>query len=135
MGRTQNKSLTLLSKEIWEYLIAKGMAITADYLPGSLNKEADFQSRTVKDSIEWKLNPDIFQMICKQRETPDVDLFASRDSHHVPVYMGWKLDSICKGRDAFQSSWTRLRGYSLPPFPLVGRALSKVQGDKGRNTI
>ena len=130
MGGTQNKNLTLLSKEIWEYLIAKEITITAEYLPGSLNKEADFQSRAVKDSSEWKLNPEIFQKICKEWETPDVDLFASRVSHQLPTYMSWKLDPFSKGKDAFQSSWTHMRGYAFPPFSLVGRVLSKVQRDQ-----
>ena len=92
-----------------------------------LNKEADFQSRSVKDSTEWKLNSEIFQMIYKQRETPDLDLFGSRVSQQFPVYMNWKLDSVCKGRDAFQSSWTRMRRYAFSPFLLVGLVLSKVQ--------
>ena len=87
MGGTQSKSLTLLPKETWEYLIAKEIMITTKYLPGSLNKEADFQSRSVKDSTEWKLNSEIFQMIYKQRETPDLDLFGSRVSQQFPVYM------------------------------------------------
>ena len=47
MERTQNKSLTLLSKEIWEYLIAKEIRVAVEYLRGSLNQEVDFQSRTV----------------------------------------------------------------------------------------
>ena len=38
-----------------------------------------------------------------------------------------KLDSICKGRDAFQSSWTRMRRYAFSPFLLVALVLSKVQ--------
>ena len=47
MERTQNKSLTLLFKEIWEYLIAKEIMVAVEYLGGSLNQEVDFQSRTV----------------------------------------------------------------------------------------
>ena len=61
MGGTRNQLLVQISKEIWEYLLEKGIAITAEYLPGALNREADMQSRTVKDSSEWKLNPVVFQ--------------------------------------------------------------------------
>ena len=83
MGGTQNKLLTLLSKEIWQYLITKGVTITTKYLPGSLNKEMDSQS--VKDSRKWKLNLGIFQIIIKQRRTLDVDLFVSRVSQQDPA--------------------------------------------------
>ena len=61
MGGTRNHILAQIIKEIWEYLLDKGITITSEYLPGALNKEADMQSRTVKDSSEWKLNPVVFQ--------------------------------------------------------------------------
>ena len=52
-------------------------AITVEYLPRLVNVEADTQSRTVRDASEWKLNPRIFQKICKYRGAPEIDLFAS----------------------------------------------------------
>ena len=73
MGGTQ--LLVLISKEIWEYLLEKGTTITAEYLPGALNKEAGMQSQTVKDSSKWKLNAVVFQNLCKSSWTPDIDLF------------------------------------------------------------
>ena len=60
MGNTRNKSLTVLSKEIWDYLLSKEITVSAKYLPGLLNVKADTQSRTVRDASEWKLNPRIF---------------------------------------------------------------------------
>ena len=57
-GGTQNKALSQLSKEIWKYLMKNG-----EYLLAAGNKEADFQSRNVKDSSEWKLNLVVFQKI------------------------------------------------------------------------
>ena len=65
MGGTRNQLLVQISKEIWEYLLDKGITITAEYLPEALNKGADMQSRTVKDSSEWKLNSVVFQNLCK----------------------------------------------------------------------
>ena len=47
MKGTQGKVFSTLSKEIWNYLLDKGILLTAEYLPGALNKEADFQSQTV----------------------------------------------------------------------------------------
>ena len=64
------------------------------------------QSRTVKDSSEWKLSPVVFQNLYKFWWTPDIDLFASRVSHQVPNYVSWKLDPYSKGKDAFQMCWT-----------------------------
>ena len=77
MGGTRNKSVTVLSKEICDYLLVKEIKINAEYLPRLLNVEADTQPRTARDAREWKLNLGIFQKICKYRGTPDVYLFAS----------------------------------------------------------
>ena len=60
IGGTRNKSLTVLSKKIWDYFLNKEITITAEYLPGLLIVEADIHSSTVRDAHEWKLNPSIF---------------------------------------------------------------------------
>jgi len=48
-----------ISKEIWNFLIQNGITITAEYLPGSLNVNADWESRNARDSLEWKLKPQV----------------------------------------------------------------------------
>ena len=122
---TQNKVLSDLSKEIWDYLLAKRITITTEYLPGALNKETNFQLRVVRDSSKWKLDYKFFQTICRRWELPDIDLFASRISHQVPTYisptyMSWKLDPFSKGRDVFQITWIHLKGHAFPHFALIG---------------
>ena len=42
--------------------------------------EEDTQSRTVRDASKWKLNPSLFQKICKYRGTPEMDIFSSLTS-------------------------------------------------------
>ena len=55
MENTGNQLLAKISKEILEYLLDKGITVTAEYLLGAQNKEADMQSQTVKDSSNfWK---------------------------------------------------------------------------------
>jgi len=127
MGGTKSLVLTQLSKELWEFILAQGITITAEHLPGKLNVEADTQSRMVNDSSEWKLSPIVFNKLCQQRGVPSIDLFASRTSHQVPRYMSWKLDPYSQGRDAFQIMWKHLEAYAFPPFSLIPRVLQKVQ--------
>ena len=50
--------------------------------------------------------------------------------HQVPTYISWRLDPFSKGRDAFQITWTNLKGYAFSPFSLIGRVLNKVQKKK-----
>ena len=63
MGGTKSQELTAISKEIWQYLLKRKITITAEYLPGSMNVEADRESRQTRDSSEWKLNPTIFMKL------------------------------------------------------------------------
>ena len=72
------KILLNLAIEILDYLLANGITITVEYLPGVLIQEVDFQSRSVSDSSELKSDPAIFQYIFRILWTPDIDLFASR---------------------------------------------------------
>lgn len=101
--RTHNKILSSLAKEIWDYLLANGITITVEYLPGVLNQEADFQSSSVLYSSEWKLDRAIFQLICIILIwTPDINLFASGVSHQVPVCTAREPNPFSRWGDVFQ---------------------------------
>lgn len=62
---THNKVLSDLAKETWDYLLANGIMITVEYLPGTFNVKADHQLRSVTDSSEWKVNPLILKRSAK----------------------------------------------------------------------
>ena len=50
LQRHPHKVLLDLAKEIWNHLLANGIMITVEYLPGTLNLEADHLSRSATDS-------------------------------------------------------------------------------------
>ena len=64
---TKNQELTAIRKEIWQYLLKRKIATAAEYLPGSINVEADREFRRTRDSSERKLNPTIFMKLCQIR--------------------------------------------------------------------
>ena len=114
MVGTKNRELILRSKSLWEYLLNKGITLTAEYLPSKLNYIADHQSRNVKDWSEWKLCPKTFKNICHKLGTPEIDLFASRTSHQLTSYMSLKADPNCRAVDALQQNWSRIFPYAFP---------------------
>ena len=130
MGGTRSPELLQVAKEIWDYLLANGIAVTAEYLPSSLNIQADWQSRNHRDSSDWKLNPKIFPQIVKIRGIPQIDLFASRLNHRLPKYMSWHPDPGSCAVDSLQHSWRNLYEYVFPPFCLIGKVLAKVRKDQ-----
>ena len=54
MEGSRSPELLQVAKEIWDYLLAYGIAVTAEYLPSSLNIQADWQCRNHRDSSDWK---------------------------------------------------------------------------------
>ena len=130
MGGTHSKELTSIAKEIWDFLLKKQIKITAEYLPGVLNTQADIAYRHFHDSSKWLLSPQVFQQICQVWGRPDMDLFASRLFHQVPAYMAWRPDPYSQATDALQQKWSHLSPYAFPPFSLVGRVVAKVRAEK-----
>ena len=67
-----------IAREIWEWCIPKGLFLTATYIPGAKNVEADTQSRTYHDNSERSLDDQVFARLVELWGTLDIDLFASR---------------------------------------------------------
>ena len=131
MGGSKSLEMTKVSKEIWSYLLQEGITITAEYLPGILNRLADWESRNTRDPSEWKLCPKIFQRLCHIIGTPWIDLFASLLSHQVKRYFAWKPDPYCLAVDALQQPWPGQRLlYAFPPFVLINRILMKIRQER-----
>lgn len=68
-------------------------------------------------------------MICKALGTPDIDLFASRMSHKLPMHISQKPNLFSTGVDAFQQSCRNVKSYAVPPFCLIRKILRKAQID------
>ena len=78
-----------MAKEIWTYLVDNNLHLTAEYLPGLLNKEADWQSRNHTDASEWKLDSQVFKNLCSKYGQPSIDLFASRLSNQLETFYSY----------------------------------------------
>ena len=91
---------------------------------------ADWELRNNSDSSEWKLCPQSFQRICQLRETPEIDLFASRLSHKIKTYFLGRSDPFSQEADAFQQNWFHKTVYAFLPFCMISKVLSKIGKDK-----
>ena len=113
------------------FLLRQGITIIAKHLPGNLNCKADWESRHLKNSSEWKLGPLILSKLCqilgKKSET---DLFISRLSDQLPSYYSWKPDPNSLGTDALQQKWYHKGLYAFSPFALIHKVQKKVEKEK-----
>ncbi|XP_055488383.1 uncharacterized protein LOC129695449 [Leucoraja erinacea] len=135
MGGIKSLSCDMLVNTIWQWCVERHIWLSATYLPGKLNTVADTRSRKFNDNIEWMLNPKIFAKIVKQYGTPDIDLFASRLNHQVPMYVAWEPDPEAAAVDAFALDWGNFFFYAFPPFCLISRVLRKIQMDSASGIL
>ncbi|XP_045206274.2 uncharacterized protein LOC123558461 [Mercenaria mercenaria] len=127
--------LNALARDIWFWCIARNIHISAAHVPGEQNSEADEQSRTVNDDLEWALKSKIFQSVEIRFPGISIDLFASRLNHKTPQYVSRKPDPNALAIDAFALTWTDHLYYIFPPFSLIPRILQKIEEDEAEAVL
>ena len=126
-GGCQSKDCDNIARDIWSWAIARNNWLSASYTPGKHNIIADKLSREFNMTLEWKLNPAIFDKISYHFSKPGIDLFASRINHQLDIYVSWKPDPGASFVDAFTINWALFANSSaFPPFCLITRCLQKV---------
>ena len=87
---------------------------------GRLNVIADKLIQT-----EWSLLQDVFHHLCVRVHTPQMDLFATRFNHKLPLFMFPVLDQSASRVDALNLPLEELDAYVFPPVSLFGQVVSK----------
>ena len=115
--------------------VEQRILVTARHIPGVLNVEADLASRQFNPHTEWMLDTTIFKKITVCFFVPEIDLFASRLNHQVPLSMSRDPDPGSMAVDAFRQSWGRWRSSIHPPVVLLSRIIQKVRQDKATTLL
>ena len=128
MGGTKSARCNDIARVIWNWVLWKGIWITANHIPGKENTEADQMSRTFTDHTEWILSDEIFKKICDIWGTPDIDLFTNRLNHKVTEYASCKPDPESCFINAFSKNWEQFAyTYCFLLFSSIWKALSKIR--------
>ena len=127
--------LTQVATAIWELIVENNIVISARYLAGRLNTEADYLSRLVSHT-EWKLNPKLFSYLDRLWGPHTVDRFASMCTTQLMRYNSQYLDPCTEAVDALaQVDWREENNYVNPPFRLLNRVLDVVQMQEASATV
>ena len=78
MGGTRSPQLLAVAQELWDFCLEKDILLSAEYLPGHLNVGADWESRHLSDSSDWRLDKSLFQAINSRWGLLEIYLFANR---------------------------------------------------------
>ena len=107
--------------QAWPWVVPLGLQFRASLLAGVDNTWADALSRSSTSSAEWTLCPSVFEELVVQFGRPDIDLFASRSNHRLPIFLSRSERTQAGGPDAFTVEWNQWSSISL--FPLTATAL------------
>ena len=91
------------------------------------NIRADWLSRHLRDSSDWRLNRQVFLKLESRLGRFSIDLFASRTNTQLQVYCSWRPDPEAVAVDALSVAWSCHNPYMFPPFALIPRCLTKLQ--------
>jgi hypothetical protein len=130
MGSSKSRTLDKAVKDVWEWSSNRNCWLTACYIPGKLNVEADALSRDFDSMSEWMLDPGVFAFITERLDfRPDIDLMATRINKQMDRFMAYRPDPDAFAIDAFSWSWKGFRFYCFPPFACISRILQKVSSE------
>ena len=136
MGTSHSVQCNAVTKEIWQLGIKRNIWLSAAYIPGKTNIEADEESRRENQDTEWLLNPDILSDALDRLDVkPEIDLFASRLNRQFPRYVSYKPDLDAEAVNAFTMSWSDVTFCAFPPFCIIPSVLQKIIKDRARGIL
>ena len=116
------------SMELLYWCHHRNIHIQVRHIPEKLNVLADSLSRP--DRIlptEWSLDREIAHQIFSLWGTPQIDLFATRLNHLLPLFVSPVPDHRACAVDAISLEWKNLFAYAFPPFKLLPLVLNKIR--------
>ncbi|XP_032363307.1 uncharacterized protein LOC116675969 [Etheostoma spectabile] len=125
-GGLRSRPLCRLAHQILLWSQRRLLSLRAMFIPGLQNQGADLLSRQGLRPGEWRLHPEVVESLCARFGPIDVDLFASQESTHCPLWFSLTPPAPL-GLDAMVREWPRLRLYAFPPVALLPGILERVR--------
>ncbi len=117
-----------LAHQILVWSQDKFLSLRAVYIPGHLNIGADILSRQGPRPGEWRLHPEVVKQIWRVFDKAQVDLFATRQTSHCPLWYSLTHPAPL-WLDAMIQTWPRLRLYAFSQISLLPGVLERVRWD------
>ncbi|CAL9704266.1 unnamed protein product [Knipowitschia caucasica] len=124
--------LCKIAHQLWLWAQPKFLSLRAVHVPGLDNVAADLLSRGGPDPGSWRLHPQVVWAIWGRYGQASVDLFASRQNAHCPLFFSLGRDNPPLGVDAMSHPWPHGLLYAFPPFGLLPSLLQRVRVEEVR---
>ena len=126
-GGTHSPNLCVEVWKILNWCLEQDIVIRVCHIPGKFNILADRLSRLDKPiKTEWALDQTVANSVFQMLNFPNVDLFATRFNHRLPLYVSPVQDYKALAIDALSMDWNHLHAYAFPPFILIPAVLEKI---------
>ncbi|XP_075325338.1 uncharacterized protein LOC142383616 [Odontesthes bonariensis] len=125
-GGTRSALLLQASRDLLLWAAPRLASLKAMYLPGERNQTADLLSHGKPPPGDWQLHPEVVLNIWATFGRANVDLFASEESTHCPLWFSLTEESSPLGQDALAHDWPEVLLYAFPPIPLIVPTLQRV---------
>ena len=130
-GGAHSPSLSMRAEQILIWCQEQQISLTAKYIPGKLNILADALSRShMTLPTEWTIAHQALTPVWNHWFKPDVDLFATKFSKRLPIYVSPVPDPQAWAVDALSLPWGPLLSYAFPPLPILGKVLRKAREEQ-----
>ena len=135
-GGTRSGPLCALLSRILTWCTRKQVTLKARHIPGWLKVVADKLSRLGQTiQTEWSLLPEVFQTICSRWHQPQIDLFTTRFSNKLPLFVSPVPDPLATAVDALSLPWEDLDAYAFQPAAILGKVVEKLQDSSCKRII
>ena len=127
-GGTHSPNLCVEVWKILSWCLEHDIVIRVRHIPGKLNILADCLSRLDKPiKTKWALDQTVANSVFQMLSFPNVDQFATRFNHKLPLYVSPVQDNKALAIDALSMDWNHLHAYAFPPFILIPAVLEKIR--------
>ena len=154
MGGIKSADCNNMARQIWLWCIEREIWLSACHIPGSINVEADSESRVFNTSTEWSLHPAVFDHInemwgpfeirsfwlpdlilkslrmCHGNQDPDAKhenaLFMQWEEHYFLCFSTFQPDSNLSAEDSARPSYWCNPSSLLADTTLVYNAPSSI---------
>ena len=119
-GGLRSNTLYRLAKRLLTWAQRNLRSLRAVHVPGVHNLGPDRLSRNNVPTGEWSLHPQAVQLLWQRFGRAEVDLFASPENAHCPVFFS-------KNDSALSHMWPHCPLYAFPPVSLLPQVLERVR--------
>ena len=106
------------------------LRVVSAFIPPEGILQADVAS-LFQPGPDWHLVPSVFCQVVSLWGTPQIDLFASRQSALLARSLSWRSAVLLEAIGALSRVWDFSLAFLLPPFPLLWRVVWRLEVSGG----